>query len=727
MELVYFLKVLYRKKWIIIGISLLAVLATFLFLGRKKPLYQSTTQYSTGFTAEKMRLADGSSAIDIYTIEVKFDNVIAAIKSPQVINRVGYGLMVHDLLDTSKAYTRLSPKEMSAPAYREMPPDTAKKILIDKLNKNEFLKGDVYTEKVLMEYLKLFHYDYLSILNTLLVQRVDRTDYLDLTYQSINPELAAVMVNRVGDEFLSYYKNLNSKRTNESSESIKTIMQGQQGRVDSLNRILISEKVSQGSFDPLSRTSTAMETISSLETKLADERGKFNEHSNRLTYLRARLNTLSSGNGGTSRPNNDEVVRLTRQKDELVKELARKGGNDPALQQQINELRSEIVLKSNSGTSRTKNKEEVDQITREINEEEALMKAAASTIADYSASIRKYSGMTNVSAGSDVKMDVIRTQLDIENKQLISLKDKFTQVQGLSKDDPTVNFIQTRVGQPAAEPQSKRTFINMLLAGASVFFLTSVLFIFLEIFDSSIKLPSLFNKLSKIKTAGIVNNVSFKNIAPMAVVMSGEKLSNNHELFKNSIRKLRYELINSGKKAFLFTSTQKKVGKSSLIEALAGSLLLSRKKVLLIDMNFTHNTLTEKFGAKVFIEDFTGRNKGLNMTQINHAKTEQEGLYIIGCKSRNVTPSEELYNLDMKSFIEELKEEFDFILVEGAALNHFADSKEIAVFSDGIFTVFAADDTLSRADQDSLKFISENQTKNFGAILNKVYAANMQS
>ncbi len=727
MELVYFLKVLYRKKWIILGLSLLAVFTTFFLLEKKMPLYQSTSQYSTGFTAEKMRLADGSSAIDIYTIEVKFDNVVATINSPQVINKVGYSLMLHDLMDTAKAYVKLNPKLRGMPAYQQTNPDTARRILITKLSKNEFLQSEIPQERLMHEYLKLFGYDYKSIMQNLFVRRVDRTDYLDITYQSISPELAAVMVNKIGDEFLNYYKSLNSRRTSESAGSINTIMESQQNRVDSLNKILISEKVSQGSFDPLSRSSTAMETISSLETKLADERGKYNQHSNRLVYLRERFNILNSGSGGVSRPNNDEVVRLTRQKDELVKELSRKGGNDPALQQQINDLRSEIVLKSNSGTSKTKNREEIDQISREISEEEALMKAAASTIADYSASIRKYSGMTNVSAGSDVKMDVIRSQLEIENKQLVNLKDKFTQVQGLSKDDPTVNFIQTRMGQPAAEPQSKRTLITMLLAGATVFFLTSVLFIFLEIFDSSIKLPSIFNKISKIKTAGIVNSINLKKTPAMTVVMNEVKASNNQELFKNSIRKLRYEILNSGKKAFLFTSTQKKVGKSALIEALAGSLLMGKKKVLIIDLNFAHNSLTERFAATVFIEDFTGRNKGLNMTQINHAKTDTEGLYIIGCKPGNVTPVEELHNLDMGSFIEELKEEFDFILVEGAALNHFADSREIAAFADGIFTVFAADDTLSRADQDSMKFISDNHSKNFGAILNKVYTANMQS
>ena len=725
MEVLYFLKVLYRKKWIILGLSLLAAILTLLLIIKKQPLYVSTAQYSTGFTTEKLRLADGSSAIDIYTIEVKFDNVIATITSPQVINYVGYSLLLHDLTDTANAFTKLGPKQMQTPYYREMQPDTAKRILLNKLAKNELLKSDVHKERVLIEYFKLYGYDYKSIMQNLMVHRVDRTDYLDISYQSTNPELAAVVVNKVGDEFLNYYKTLNSKRTSESAENINSMIDNQQRKVDSLNKLLINEKISQGSFDPLSRSSTAMETVSSLESKLADEKGKYNEHSNRVVYLKARLNSLSAGsNSGTN--NNAEVVRLTKQKDDLTKELARKGGNDPVLQQQISDLRAEIVLKSNSGSSKSKSKDEIDKITREINEEEAMMNAAASTISDYTASIRKYSGMTNVSVGSDVKMDVIRSQLDIENKQLISVKDKYTQVQGLSKDDPTVNFIQTRVGQPAPEPQSKNTLISGILSGFAVFFLLSVLFIFLEIFDSSIKLPSVFGKLTKMKTASILNALKFKKHSASNIMLGQAKPTRGNELFKNNIRKLRFELLNSSKSIFLFTSTQPHTGKSTVLEALASSLLLSNKKVLVLDLNFSHNTLTEKYSSRVFIEDFAG-SRGINPAQIKNAQTEHEGLYVIGCKGGNTTPSEELHNLDMKAFLDSLKQEFDFVLIEGAAMNNYADSKEIAVYAEGVFTVFAADNRLSPTDYSALKYITENSAKNFGAILNKVNTDNINT
>ena len=95
----------------------------------------------------------------------------------------------------------------------------------------------------------------------------------------------------------------------------------------------------------------------------------------------------------------------------------------------------------------------------------ALLRAAETTIADYENSIRRYMGLTNVNPGSSVKMDVLRDQLDIENNQLKTIKEKYNQVQGLVKDDPTSNFIQTRIGQPAIDPEPKRSMLTMTLSG----------------------------------------------------------------------------------------------------------------------------------------------------------------------------------------------------------------------------------------------------------------------
>lgn len=728
MDLLYFIKVLFRKKWIIIGLSFLAVVTAFFVLINKQQLYTSVAQYSTGFTAEKVKLVDGTSAIDLYIVDVRFDNVIETIKSPQVLSRVSYSLLLHDLMNPSSAFVTLTQSKKETALYREVNKDSAIIILTNKLANNEILRTDIRAENGLAEYLKLFEFDYFSILEKLVVNRVARTDYLDIIYSSHNPYLSATVVNSIGQEFLNYYRGLNLRRTGENEQSIIGLVEAQQRKVDSLGQKLLAEKISQGTIDPLSRTTSAMETVTELESRLAEEKGKYNQHKNRLEYLTARYNSLASVSSSSS--SNDEVVKLINKKNQLVDELSRKGGNDPVLEKQINDLRSEINSKSNVGSNKSKTKGDLDDLSIQINEERALLNASKTTIADYDGRIRRYMGMTNVNPGSGIKMDAIQTQLDMENKQLGNVKEMYNQVQGLAKDDPTSNFIQTRVGQPPAEPNTKKTMLKMALSGISVFFLSAVFFIFLEIFDSSVKTPGMFAKATQSKAANVINFINLKRRSATDAIIEEGTVKEQRKIlvFKNNIRKLRYELLHSGKKIFLFTSTQRKTGKSTIVQALAASLLLSKKKVLIIDFNFANNTLTNFFGTDVFIEDVASNNSYTIDKKISTGKTSYNDLEIIGCAQHNTTPSEVLYNLDVNAFFRNLKLSYDFILMEAGALNNYADARELAAYADGIFTVFSADCSVLPVDMESLNFISkEMKEKDMGLVLNKVLTENINS
>lgn len=726
MDFIYFLKVLYRKKWIIGGLSFLAVVVAFLFLVNKKPLYVSSSQYSTGFTTEKVKLADGSTAIELYTVDIKFDNVIETIKSSQVINKVSYTLLLHDLMDPKNAYRQLSAKAQQSPVFRELNMDSAKAILVEKINSGSLLRADDYNEALVIEYLKLYKYNYESILKNLTVQRLSRSDYLDITFASENPELSAVVVNSIGNEFLSYYRGLNTLRTGENTQSIQTLIEMQQRKVDSLGDLLLVERINQGAIDPDSRTQSAMETVTQLESRMAEQQGKYNEHSNRLSYLRNQLNILQSNAGNNA--TNDEVARLNNRRNDLIDELNKKGGNDPALQKQIDDLRAQIIQKSNASVNRTKDKEKIDKLIREINEEEALLNATVSTIEEYRSRIRRYMDMASINPGSNVKLDVIRTQLEMENAQLKTLKEKFSQVQGLSKDDPTQNFIQTKVGLPAAEPESKKTLMKMALSGMAMFLLCSIFYIFLEIFDPAQKTPSIFAKNAHIKANIIVNKVNLNKRSPSQIMLE-EVSGRRNQIFKNNIRKLRFEILNKNNKVLLFTSTRKGSGKTTIIEALAASLVMSKKKVLLIDLNFANNTLTRLFNAEHVINDLNNRiqyNVPIGQQKLV-TKSTIEGVDVIGCQELNLTPAEVLYNLDLGKTLQAFKSVYDYIILEAGALNLYSDSKEIAPYVDSIITVFSAEQALSQTDHDSIRYLIAQREKQQGVILNKVLTENMDA
>ncbi len=733
MDLIYFFKVLLRRKWIIIGLSLLSVVAAFFLLLNKKPLYKSQAQYSTGFTAEKVRLVDGSSGIDIYTADVKFNNAIETFRSPKVINAIGYRLLLHDLKNPTNSYTVLSKNKKESAIYKSINIDSAVKILEEAIANNRLLPTNTDKEKNFLEFFKLYGYDYESMMAHLIIERVGRTDYLNITFWSDNPDLSALVVNGMGQEFINYYKNLSSQRTKDNADDIKSMVTSQQRTIDSLGKRLYNEKVKQGSIDPVSLSTSAMETVKELESRLAEEKSKQNEHLNRKKYLTERLNFLQARQAPTqSSTSNDEVIRLVNRKNDLVAELAKKGGEDAALQKQINDLRSEINLKSsvpvNKSNSTAKLKE-LDDIRMQVSEEEALLNASNSTVADYTSRIRKYTGMANSApVGSDVTISGIQTKLEIENSMLSNITEKYYKAEGLTKDDPTTNFIQTAVGQPALGPESKKTMMTMILAGISMLFLSSIIFLLIEIFDRRVKTPTLFKKQMKLSVVNVLNNIPLKKSTEQEIITNdykGKKFF-REILFKNNIRKLRYELLNSSNKIFLITSTRMGAGKTTVLESIAASLLLSKKRVLIMDLNFGNNTLTQKYNPTVFIEDVAATLKyDIALGEQYNLSTATDGLSVIGCKEGNLTPSEVLFNIDMNAFLNMLKVDFDFILIEGAALNDFADSCELATYAEKVFTVFSASAPVSHIDEKSIQFIKSLGVKNSGAILNNVLRENI--
>ncbi|MEO6290227.1 MAG: Wzz/FepE/Etk N-terminal domain-containing protein [Ginsengibacter sp.] len=425
MDLLYFLKVLYRRKWIIIFLTFLALLAAFIFLLFKKPLYESLAQYSTGFTADRVKLTDGSSIADLYTADTKFDNVIETFKSPKVVGMISYRLLLHDLEDPTLPYRRLSSKQKESNIYKSVNKDAAMQILRTKISKGDLLRSDDPSEKKLLEYLKLYNYDYTGLTQYLFIVRVEKTDYLNIVFRSENPELSAWVVNAMGKEFINYYQNLNLQRTEENVDNIRILEKLQANKVDSLSNIMLREKQSQGTIDPISRSTSAMETVKDLEGKLAEEKSKYDEHFNRLQYLQNNLNQIQSAAGASG--SNADVLKLIDKQHKLEADLLAKGGTDADLQRQITQVRSEINSKSSAGISKAKATQNIADLQDKINEETALMKAAQSTITDYNGKISYYMGMTNVNPGSNVKIDVIKQKLDMEQKQLSNIKDKLNQ------------------------------------------------------------------------------------------------------------------------------------------------------------------------------------------------------------------------------------------------------------------------------------------------------------
>jgi len=63
---------------------------------------------------------------------------------------------------------------------------------------------------------------------------------------------------------------------------------------------------------------------------------------------------------------------------------------------------------------------------------------------------------------------------------------------------------------------------------------------------------------------------------------------------------------------------------------------------------------------------------------------------------------------------------YDYILLEGAALNEHSDSKELSKYAEGIIAVFSADTTINQLDKESIQFLNGSGDQFLGSLLNKV-------
>ncbi|PWT97807.1 MAG: hypothetical protein C5B52_13255 [Bacteroidetes bacterium] len=727
MDITYLLRVLLRRKWTILLATLLAAGAAFVISLFKKPLYESVAQYSTGFTAEKVRLIDGSS-VDYFNLDAKFKNVTETMKSIQVIGMLSYRLLLHDLENPNRAFRKLKPEQTKTKIYNAVDKEKAIEILKKKLQTREILYSSETDEKNILEFLELYKYDYKSLRDFLTISRVEGTDYMNIVCFSENAELSAFTVNTLGQEFLSYYRSLTEERSGNSAETIDQLVAQQQKKVDSLNEQLRLARVKTGAIDPTVIGTGALQTVTQLETKLAEERGKNNTYVQNLASYKTRLATLQQAAGAGN--NNAEVVRLKNKQQELMAENNRKGGNDPDLQRQIQDITAQIVIKSSSGGNTTKRNQDIDDLNAKISTEQANLTASNETIQQYEDRIKVYDKKTNVNPGGEVELKTIQAKLDIENNALKNIKEKYSQAQGLLKENPAENFKQTLVGQPAIEPEPAKRIMTTALAAVSMMFLAMIIILFAEIFDSSVKTPSQFLKAVSLKLLSVVNNVNLKNKNILEVVgntyLEGKTVS-DEEVFKEHLRKLRFEIDSSSRKVFLFTSTKTGEGKSTIIEALATSLYLSKKKVLLIDTNFSNNTLTQKFEASPTLEDSIRLNNNFSLENFRRiiSPTSIPGVDIIGCKGGNYTPAEILPFNNILSHLSNLDTEYDYIFLEGAALNNHSDSNELTQYVDKVVIVFSAESSIKQTDIESIRFLQNLNGKFSGAILNNVQTENM--
>lgn len=718
MDLARFVKALWQRKWLVATVVGVATVAAVSFAVITPDVYKSSAQLATGITDNTdIALSQEQQAMTFFTIQNKFSNLVENMNSRQVLSLLAYNLALHDLQENTPFQDLSEFKE----EYISIEHPEIIAALQNKRDSIQVLTRLDGNDVLLINVLKSLNYDINTIEDNLNIDRIPSTDYVKVEYFSENPLLSAFAVNTLSQEFIRYYLTARGERSSSSIQFLVNLVQSKREELEAKVNDLRDFKSSNEVVNLAMQSESIIQQISELEKSREEERKNIIVYEQAIKKINEQL-TSSDLNvlERQAKVINSRIVRLKDRITELNNQIIRSGSREESLLNQLEELRNELneqILTAGSATETGNASEGITRqtlVTDRVNSEVELEIAKAS-LASINQQISRLRGNVSGFASKEAQINAYERDIEVAQNEYVSAVNKLNEAQLVSQNLGG-SLRQVEFGYPADDPVQSRDIIVIALAIAVSFFLTVVSIVVLEYVDSSPKTPAFFQRLTGLSSIGTLNQLPEKHIRPEYLFQSMVK-DDKVRVFHESLRSIRHEIESSGAQVWLVSSLKPREGKTTFILAIALALSLTRKRVLIVDTNFRTNKLTRLFSSKSLLE----RMPQLPETDIAHypSGTGFKGVDFIGCEGGNRTPEELFPDESLSSIIDNLRSKYDYIFLEGPALNQFADTKELLDYADQLIIVAAADRQISASDDRSVQYLQKQSDKFSGAVINK--------
>lgn len=251
-----------------------------------------------------------------------------------------------------------------------------------------------------------------------------------------------------------------------------------------------------------------------------------------------------------------------------------------------------------------------------------------------------------------------------------------------------------------------------------------VSFIYLMAFLLGISLPagSIYLKdmlNTKVQNVGEIEQISgamilgelSHNQNKDALVINQSSRTTISELFRYIRTNLNFMTENSGNKVMLITSSMKGEGKTFFTINLGATLAIVDKKVVLLEFDVRKPDLLKnlKLSTSLGLTDYL--NDGCSLDDILLPSPSQSNLFVIGCGKIPENPAELLMSSRMSELFAELKERFDYIIIDTSPVGQVADAFSLAPYADASIYLVRYNYT-NKVQLNILKDIFENNKLN---------------
>jgi succinoglycan biosynthesis transport protein ExoP len=191
------------------------------------------------------------------------------------------------------------------------------------------------------------------------------------------------------------------------------------------------------------------------------------------------------------------------------------------------------------------------------------------------------------------------------------------------------------------------------------------------------------------------------------------------EAFKSMRTNLLFSMENRGLKTLMVCSSIPKEGKTSVSTNIAATIAQTGKRILLIDCDLRKPSVHRHF-------NITNNQLGLANVILQGRNVEEisikidDNFDVLTAGIANFNPSELLSSQKMKTFINEMEEKYDYVILDTPPIIAFTDSLTLATEKIGVILVISSEESKIDTCKKSKQLLSNINATIIGTVLNKV-------
>lgn len=393
-------------------------------------------------------------------------------------------------------------------------------------------------------------------------------------------------------------------------------------------------------------------------------------------------------------------------------------------------LRQEADLRATYGakhprvqTLRSERKGVADKIQAEIDRIAKSLQSDAGAQAKRIASLEQSLNETKANTAADRTAEVKLRELEREAMANRTLYEQFLARYKETREQEEIVEPDARVISIASAPKEPSSPGPKLFAavgfGASLM-LGTLLALFLERLDVGLRSQGQVERALGIPAIGLVPRLDrLRGGTKPHRYLVEKPLSAYAESIRSIYTALQLADVDSPPKVVMVTSSLPQEGKTTLSLSLATFAARSAQRVLLMDLDLRHPSVQRDTALEVrtgLIELMSGE---VTLDEALH-RDEPTNLDILPVKRQTGNPTDILSSQRMRALIAELRQRYDYIVIDSAPLLGVTDSRIAALFADRVLLAIRWQETTRETAQGGLRQLQDVRAPIAGAVLTQV-------